>query len=128
MSEPKDVSPFELHNSIILANRDAEPIVFSQIVREMGLSGPTVPMVELVGQVITILRAKPFQSKYEGKKNPWFCVFLMEGDDQPYTTTIGGSACVEMLEAFAAAEIDRPFQVKIEWVEAGRHDGYYQFA
>lgn len=122
-----DVTPYERHNAQIIANPEAEPLILGDVLKAMGLSGPRMPAAELRGKTFTILRARPFISSFDANKNAWFCVIKLPGDDDPYTTVLGGSAVVEILQALADAEYDRPLQVTLEWVDGGRFGGYYQF-
>ena len=122
------ISPFERHNREIIADVDQDPLVIGDVLRTLGLSGPRIPAEELKGETFTILRAKPFVSSFDETKSAWFCVIKLPKDDQPYTTVLGGGAVVDILEAVAAMEYERPIQVTLEWVEGGRYGGYYQFA
>lgn len=111
-----------------VADRDAEPIVYADVVRELGIAGTPLVTRELIGETLTILRGKPYKSAFPGQKNnPWFVVFTLPKSDQLYSCTIGGGACTEILEAFANAGYDRPLTVKLGWKEGGAFDGYYIF-
>jgi len=123
-----DVTPYDAHAAQIVADRDAEPLVIADVLKQMGLSGLRIPATELRGKTFTILRAKPFMSSFDASKDAWFCVILLPDDDDTYTTVLGGEAVVDILAAVAKAEYERPLQVTLEWIEGGRYGGYYQFS
>lgn len=124
----KSVEQYKAHASAIEARADKAPVLLAEVLQQMGLSGPRVPAEHLKGQTITIYRAKPFQSSFNKDRNAWFCVFSYEPGGELFTTVLGGTAVVEILEAFAALGGDQPLTVTIDWVESGAFGGYYQLS
>jgi hypothetical protein len=110
-----------------IANREEEPIVYGDVIRELGLAGTQVNAKDLIGETFTIYRAKPFKSSFKQSNDPWYCVIALPNDSEPYTVVLGGGACTEVLEAFAQAGYERPLTVKLGWKEGGAFGGYYVF-
>jgi hypothetical protein len=93
----------------------------------MGLSGPRIPAENLVDERFIIMGAKAFQSSFAEDKHAYFCVCKNSSTGEIFTTTLGGQACVDILDALAASEFSSPLEVTLREVEGGRFGRYYQF-
>lgn len=123
MNEKKAV--VKVQASQIVTDPEAQPITYSQIAQELGLSGPLVSARELIGHTLTIVRAKPFESTYEAQGHAWFCVVHVDGSDDFNTVVLGGGAIKEILDAYSMTSDMRPLQFVLTWVEGGKYGGYY---
>jgi len=119
------VRPVRPH--VIITDPDVTPVILEDVVREMGMSGPKVPAEQLVDHTLTILRAKPFMSSFDEEREAWFCVVRDHETNAQVTTVIGGQACTEILDAYAASGATAPLTVVLRKVDGGRYGRYYQF-
>jgi hypothetical protein len=111
----------------IVADPDAKPLVLADVLREMGMAGRPVKAKEIVGHTIIINRAKPFVSSFDPTSDAWFVVAFDVDLGEQVTTVLGGTAVVEILEAYAAHGSGSPLQVKLNWNDGGSFIGYYTF-
>lgn len=111
----------------LIATPDTEPIRWVDVRQQLGLAGETVPAKNLIDSTFDILRAKTYESSYKDNEPVWFCVIKPLDSAEIYTTSIGGGACVEVLNAYANSGKTNPLRVTLRWKEGGKHDGYYFF-
>lgn len=126
----KTSNPFEIVDidpKAIIATPDAEPFRWSDFAKQALLSGTPIKAEELVGCEFDILRAKYFDSAFEGQDHAWYCVIRKVDDAEVYAVTLGGQAVVEILDAYAAMGNTRPLRVKLAYHQGGKFNGYYTF-
>lgn len=117
--------PFASSGNEIIATPDAAPVVWSDFARSIGLRGTPIAAQELVGKTFDILRAKKFDSTFSGQDHAWYCVVRLKDETELLSVTLGGSAVVEILDAFANSGIDAPLRVTLAWNAGGKFNGYY---
>jgi len=110
----------------IQTDPSAKPVKLSELLKDYGLDAPRIAAQDLVGEEFIILRARAFQSRFSGQAHAWFCVCILEKGGDVFTTILGGAACVDILDAWAATGHVEPLVVKLEWVEGGAYKGYYR--
>ena len=108
-----------------LADCKKETLPLSKILSEMGLSGPRIPAEQLIDRSFVILRAKPFQSSFNEQAHAWFCVCKDALTNETFTTVLGGTACVDVIDALAAAGMTNPLEVTLRQVSGGHYGRYY---
>lgn len=126
----KNTNPFdviEIDTNAIVANPTDEPVKWSDFAKQQLLSGTPIEAKELVGIEFDILRAKKFDSAFEGQDHAWYCVVRKVGDPEVYAVTLGGQAVVEILDAYASTGSTRPLRVKLGFHDGGKYNGYYTF-
>lgn len=124
-TKQSEIQPFAEHVEMI-SDPSAEPVVYSEVVAQLGLGGRKVQAAEIRGHTLTVTRAKPFLSSFVGTDDPWFCVAIDHDlNDEQITVVLGGQAVTEILKAYAKSGETRPLKFKLSWVEQGRYDGYY---
>lgn len=106
-------------------DREKPPVKLSDIVAQMGISGPQVPAEELVDQTFTILKAKSFDSAFAEDRHAYFCAIAIEGTGEIMTTVLGGQAVVDIIDALSAAGLDNPLTVTLRHKTGGKYNGYY---
>lgn len=124
-TNPNALAPRKLNPFVLAINRDAEPIDMAALNAEMGLSGPRIPAESLVDTLFTILGAKAYQSSYDPEDHVYFCVCRNDKTGEMFTTSLGGSAVVDVLDSLSAAGVDRPLRVKLSQIESGSGRRYY---
>jgi len=117
--------PFASNPKEIVATPSAEPIVWSEWAKKMGLRGTPISAKELIGTTFDILRARQFESSYKDKMHAWYCVIRLDNTDELFSVVLGGGAVVEILDAFAQSGMNSPLRVQLAWTDGGKHDGYY---
>lgn len=126
----KELSPFdqiETDHSEIVAAPNAEPLKWSDFAKKNLLAGDPITAQELVNREFDILRAKRFDSSFEGQDHAWYCVVRPTDTGEVFSVTLGGQAVVEVLDAFANAGITNPLRVKLGYHDGGKFNGYYTF-
>lgn len=119
--------PIEINPAEFLAEPEAEPVEWAQFARSKFLTGTPIEAKELVGKTFDVLRAKRYNSVFEGQDHAWYCVVRPVDQDEVFATTLGGGAVVEVLDAYAVAGNTRPLRVKLAFHESGKYNGYYSF-
>jgi len=117
----------EIDPRAIIASPDETPVVWSDFARQALLTGTPITAEELVNKEFDILRAKVFDSSFEGQDHAWYCIVRIVGETEVYAVTLGGGAVVEILDAFAATGNNRPLRVKLGFHTGGKYAGYYTF-
>ena len=124
--DPTEITPMRVINPFVLAiDRTLEPVEYAVIATDMGISGPRVPAVSLVGTKFTILGAKAYSSSFDEAKHVYFCVCRDAKTREIFTTSLGGQAVVDILDALVAAGFDRPLTVTLTEAVGGRYGHYY---
>jgi len=101
------------------------PYPLKAILAKYGLSGPRVPAKSLIDKTFVIRGAKPFPSTYDPNKHAYFCVCVDLETGELFTTVLGGSAVVDILDAIANTDLQQPLEVTMRLVEGGRYGRYY---
>jgi len=120
----KDSEMEVFESQVIQGKPDVPPVVLSQVLQELGLSGPQRKAEELIDQQFTIVRARAFPSKYEGQDHAYYCV-CADKNGEIFTIVLGGFAVVDVLDALRTAAPDRAYIVTLRFKEGGRYSGYY---
>jgi len=123
-------SPFEdigINDKAIITQSDAQPLDWAQFAKQAGLRGTPVTAEELVNKTFDILRAKQFESSFEGQDHAWFCIVRPVEQDETFEVTLGGQAVVEVLDAYAKSGYNNPLRVKLSHKSGGKFKGYYTF-
>lgn len=127
----KLVNPFDAFtgdNKAIKTQGDMQPLDWSQFAKQAGLRGTPISAEDLTGKQFDILRAKRFESSFEGQDHAWFCIVRPVGQDELFETTLGGQAVVEVLDAYAESGLQNPLRVKLAFYPGkGKFKGYYNF-
>lgn len=120
-------NPFdiEITGKEIIATPNETPVVYGDFARANYLTGTPITAEELNGKTFDILRAKVFDSSFEGQDHAWYCVVRPVGETEIFAVTLGGQAVVETLDAFAATGETRPLRVKLVYKAGGKFNGYY---
>ena len=112
----------------LIADPSAEPISYIEVLREMGMGGEQVPAKNLVDSTFDIYRARRFDSSFNDQEHAYFCTVKPLESAEPYTVVLGGGACVEVLDAYIAADLGKPLRVTLRYAEGqGKYSGYYFF-
>lgn len=126
----KLVNPFDIiandHN-VITAQASEQPLDWSQFAKQAGLRGTPITAEDLVNKSFDILRAKRFESSFEGQDHAWFCIVRPIDQDEKFEVTLGGQAVVEILDAYAASGLQNPLRVHLVYKTGGKFKGYYNF-
>lgn len=117
----------EVDNQAIIAVPTDEPFEWRKFAEERLLTGTPITAEELVNKTFDIMRAKRFDSSFEGQDHAWYCVVRPVGQDEVFAVTLGGQAVVEILDAYASTGNTRPLRVKLGFVAGGKYNGYYIF-
>jgi hypothetical protein len=96
-----------------IADPSEAPIDFGQVLDELGYAGERVPAEELVGKTFVITRAKPYRSSFDRDRMVYFCVFHLEGSEQEFTTSLGGTAIVNALTEVIGLGMISPLRVTL---------------
>jgi hypothetical protein len=115
-----ELSPF-----VLGIDRNLEPVEYSVIAAELGISGPRVPAENLIDTTFIILGAKSYQSSYKDENHVYFCVCKDAATKEVFTTSLGGAAVVDVLDALVATKFNRPLKVTLRQVEGGKFGRYY---
>jgi len=116
----KTLNPF-----VLPIQKDYEPVDMATINEQMGLSGPRIPAENLKDVTFVILGAKAYQSSYDPTKHVYFCVCKDEKRNEVFTTSLGGSAVVDVLDSLSNAGFDHPLRVTLREKEGGQYGRYY---
>ena len=111
--------------SALQADVKIEPVKLGEVIDRYAPTGEKIEASELVGKEFTILRARAFNSRFEGQSHAYFVVGILEEDQKMYNTVFGGAAVVELLDQFIKAGFDRPLTVTLTLNEGGRYGRYY---
>lgn len=111
----------------ITTQADQQPLDWSQFAKQTGLRGTPTTAEELVNKTFDIMRAKRFESSFEGQEHAWFCIVRPTDQDELFEVTLGGQAVVEILDAYAASGYTNPLRVKLTYKQGGKFKGYYNF-
>lgn len=106
-------------------NSELEMVSWGDIQEQIAPQGVNLETNELIDQDFTILRMKPYPSKYQGQTHVYYVVGATLPDGELFNTTLGGMHCVEVLDALMEAKPDQPIKFTLRWNEGGAHDGYY---
>jgi len=123
-------NPFDIitnDGKAIATQADLQPLDWSQFAKQAGLRGTPITAEELVNKTFDIMRAKRFESSFEGQDHAWFCIVKPEGQDEMFEVTLGGQAVVEILDAYAASGLSNPLRVHLTYKAGGKYKGYYNF-
>jgi len=107
------------------ADRSLPGVKLADILDQFAPIGVKLPADEVVNREFEIVRARPFESSYDQQDHAYFVVGYDPGDDLLFNTTLGGSAVVELLDLWSAANRAEPLIVKLVWNEGGKYKGYY---
>jgi hypothetical protein len=119
-NQPKSVQPWA-----IPINRELEPVEYTDLANQMGISGPRVPAENLVDTKFIIMGAKAYQSSFDEEKHVYFCVCKDVNTGEIFTTSLGGQAVVDILDACVAAKFEHPLAVTLRQVKGGSYGRYY---
>jgi hypothetical protein len=106
-------------------NRDLPPMEYADLANTLGISGPRVPAENLVDTHFIILGAKAYSSSFQEDKHVYFCVCKDTSTGEIFTTSLGGQAVVDILDACVSANFNRPLAVTLRHVDGGKFHGYY---
>lgn len=120
-----EIVPVEGYLSSFAPNKTLQPYPLSDILKQMGLSGPRVPAVNLVDKTFSITGAKPFESSFGKGKHAYFCTCIEQESGEIFTTVLGGGAVVDIIDALANSEFGAPLLVTLRLVKGGRYGHYY---
>jgi hypothetical protein len=124
------VNPFDTVDNdgkAIVTQTDLQPLDWSQFAKQAGLRGTPITAEDLVNKTFDIMRAKRFESSFEGQDHAWFCIVRPIDQDETFEVTLGGQAVVEILDAYAASGLNNPLRVKLTYKAGGKFKGYYNF-
>jgi hypothetical protein len=107
------------------ANTNLGAVKLSDIMDSIAPMGQAIKAEDLAGEAFTIIRAKPYSSRFEGQDHAWFVVGAFYPDGDIFNTTLGGAAVVEVLDAWAAQGRAEPLVVKLVENEGGKYGRYY---
>lgn len=127
---PKSNNPFdpiEIDDKSIVASPEMQPLQWGELARKMLLTGTPITAEELVGKTFDILRAKRFDSSFEGQDHAWYCVIRPVDQDEVFAVVLGGGAVVEVLDAVAKMGISQPLRATLQYHQSGKFGGYYTF-
>lgn len=124
MSEEANVVQHRAMRDLITRHND-DPVVLGEVLSELGLPSMQVKATDLVGQTFNIVSAAEFDSQFEGQGRVYYCVVKMDKDDNLYSVVFGGMAVIHVLSMYIDAGRGRPLRVTLNFVDQGRHDGYY---
>lgn len=128
--QDKLVNPFDVitnDGKAITTQADLQPLDWAQFAKQTGLRGTPITAEKLVNVTFDIMRAKLFESAYEGQDHAWFCIVRPIDQDEVFEVTLGGGAVVEVLDAYAKSGIENPLRVKLSYKTGGKFKGYYTF-
>jgi hypothetical protein len=111
----------------ITTEAELQPLDWSQFAKQAGLRGTPSTAEDMVNKTFDIMRAKKFDSSYEGQDHAWFCIVRPVDQDELFEITLGGQAVVEILDAYAASGLENPLRVKLTYKAGGKFKGYYNF-
>jgi hypothetical protein len=123
-------NPFDIvtnEGKAITTQGDATPLDWALFAKQAGLRGTPIAAEELVNKTFDIMRAKQFESSYEGQDHAWFCIVRPVDQDEVFEVTLGGQAVVEILDAYSKSGLQNPLRVKLTYKAGGKFKGYYNF-
>jgi len=123
-------NPFDIienDGKTITTQASETPLDWSQFAKQAGLRGTPIAAEDLVNKTFDIMRAKQFESSYEGQDHAWFCIVRPVDQDEVFEVTLGGQAVVEILDAYSKSGLQNPLRVKLTYKAGGKFKGYYNF-
>ena len=127
-NQPTEITPFDDNPAPVLDIQTAlPPVTLRDIKEKMGILVNQVPAASLVGQTFTILHGKKFPSTFPTQSDPYYCVVAMQDTGEKVGSVFGGGACVEILDALAAAQFQNPLTVTLIEKQGGKFGRYYVF-
>lgn len=110
-----------------LSDMAAAPIDLMGVLQEMKLVGPHVKPDTLIGDVFNIYGARRIESDMQEEGHYYFCKCLDPSTGEIFTTSLGGQAIMDLLDAIFTHGPGQPVQVKLGFLKQGKYDGYYVF-
>lgn len=122
-----EIVPFEEQEPpvVFVSDNKTPTLVLHNILEDLGLAGARIPAKELVDKTFTILRAKPFNSRFKGQAHAYFCVCGDTETGEMFSTVLGGMAIVELLDVYIQMGHVNPLTVTLRFVDQGAFNGYY---
>jgi hypothetical protein len=123
-------NPFDIitnDGKAITTQATEQPLDWSQFAKQAGLRGTPITAEDLVNKTFDIMRAKQFESSYEGQDHAWFCIVRPIDQDEVFEVTLGGQAVVEILDAYSKSGLQNPLRVRLTYKAGGKFKGYYNF-
>jgi len=109
----------------IQADPNLKPLKLRDILDEVAPMGERKLAEDLIGCEFEIVRARPFVSRFPTQDHAWFVVGATVPNGELFNTVLGGSAVVEILDAWSKTGRSEPLVVTLGWVQGGRYGGYY---
>lgn len=107
------------------SNMSLRPILLSEIIDEVMPTGIKMSAEELSGETFSIIRAKPFPSRFEEQDHAYYVVGITDPGGDLFNTVLGGAAVVDLLDQWSMYKRTDPLKVKLVFTKAGRYGGYY---
>lgn len=111
--------------------------------------GTPIKTKDLVGRAFIIMRMRPYQSQFAGKRETVYWCVVVTGDGEVFNTTIGGEATAEILDMLSKLQKDyeeaasmgdqhamkqleergagKYWRFTLQWAETAAGQGYYFF-
>ena len=107
-----------------IEGKEAKPVTLAKLNDEFKLTLPHIKAEELVDKTFVIAGVKEFESAFPTQDHAYFakCVNREFGE---FTTVLGGTAVVEMVDAIIASGSYRPVEVTLRKIVGGKYGGYY---
>lgn len=125
-------------------------VVNWQAYREkLAPQGTPIKTKDLVGREFIIMRMRPYQSQFQGKRETVYWCVVVTGDGEVFNTTIGGEATAEVLDMLSKLQKDyeeaasmgdqhalreleergagKYWRFTLQWAETAAGQGYYFF-
>lgn len=121
----KEEKALAFRANAIQFNTELEPVRWSDVRAEIAPQGEKAKARNLVDHDLTFVRAKPYRSSFEDQSHVYWVVAWDETDERLINFTLGGAACVEILDAIAKNPPDQPITFRLSFNDGGNFEGYY---
>lgn len=121
----KEEKALAMRANAIQFNTELQPVRWSDVRAQIAPQGESVKAPALVDHELTFMRAKAYRSSFEDQDHVYWVVAFDETDERLVNFTLGGAACVEILDAIAKNPPDEPILFVLAFHAQGNFDGYY---
>jgi len=106
-------------------SEDAIEVALAEIMETIDPQGIGIKASELPGQWFYLLRAKAFESSYEGQDHAYYVVGRLVNDDKLFHTVLGGKQVVATLDKLVEAGLNVRAVMELKLVRGGKYGSYY---